>query len=58
MDKAILSSIHNLKRIYIQDPNHTDIIENIKAILGETKSQNIDFVKFENMNQFKLPATF
>lgn len=58
MDKAILLSMHNLKRIYIQDPKHTDIIENIKAILGETKSQNIDFVKVENMNQYKLPATF
>lgn len=53
IDREIIGSMHNLKTIYIQDPNAEAINQSLRAVLPEGTNIKIEFRK--NCDQFYLP---
>ncbi len=64
VDKSILDSMTNLKKVYVQDPNNTeDIIEKIKELIPNhnVKYQTRDKIEFKPItfkDQFFIPIEF
>lgn len=52
VDREIISSMPNLHKVYIQDPNASDIIQTFQAI---TPSKDIELVPITDTRQFFLP---
>lgn len=54
MDRTILSSMPNLRKIYIQDINPSAVSQSIKAVLPTNKQVEIETIN--SCNQFCLPS--
>lgn len=57
IDRKLLQSMKNLKTIYIQNPNASEIKESIEATLLQEQCNNVEFIfKDKNLSQFFIPA--
>ena len=57
IDQKLLQSMKNLKKIYIQNPNASEIKESIEATLAPEQCDSVEFVfKDKNLSQFFIPA--
>lgn len=56
VDREILQKMTSLRKIYIQNPNASEIKESIEATLSPMQTKNIEFVfKDKNLSQFFIP---
>lgn len=57
VDRKILQSMYNLKKVYIQDPNYIEVKENMEAVLTDSQlsSDNTKFVFKQGLTQFVIP---
>ena len=56
IDRQIIQSMGSLKRIYIQDPNASEIRENIDAILTDEQKRSVEYIfKDKSLRQFFIP---
>lgn len=57
IDRKLLQSMKNLRRIYIQNPNASEIKESIEATLTPKQCNSVEFIfKDKNLSQFFIPA--
>lgn len=56
IDRRILQGMTLLRKIYIQDPNASEIKESLEATLSPAQTKNIKFIfKDKNLSQFFIP---
>lgn len=55
IDKKILDGMHNLKKIYVQDPNADEIKESLLARLYPKKETDYEWKLSKNTRQFIIP---
>jgi hypothetical protein len=62
IDKKILSNMHNLKNIYIQDPNSEKIFQKIMTnenhVVQKIKNNEIEVQLFVDVDEFYLPYSY
>ena len=59
VDKEIIGSLNNLKKVYIQDPKADEVAQSIDAVLASSQKPPINplsIIPITNCNQFYLPA--
>ncbi len=59
VDKEIIGSLNNLKKVYIQDPRADEVAQSIDAVLASSQKPPINplsIIPITNCNQFYLPA--
>ena len=57
IDQELLQSMKNLNKIYIQNPNASEIKESLESILTKEQCKNVEFIfKDKNLSQFFIPA--
>ena len=58
VDKEIIGSLNNLKKVYIQDPRADEVAQSIDAVLASSQKPPINplsIIPITNCNQFYLP---
>lgn len=55
VDRKIIRSMENLRKIYIQDRRPKDIESRFLSILPDWKERNINIIPVEDVNEFFLP---
>lgn len=59
VDKEIIGSLNNLKKVYIQDPRADEVAQSIDAVLASSQKPPINplsIIPITNCNQFYLPT--
>lgn len=54
-DRNIFNWMPQLSKIYVQDPNAENVIDNLKAVIGESKESKIKITPISSISNFYLP---
>lgn len=57
IDEQIIGSMEELRRVVVQDPYPSEIIERIKS-MAPSNGRNIEYIAYQNTNQFFIPYSY